>query len=157
MAQYQLIPTTPDDYKIAPYIPPFLLFWLSYLFIEAISLAVGIFIMTGTRDLLYKVMWTLVFCPLGMGGTMGGLINSFIVDHYYRNKVVHFTASLALLVLNTCNYLCYNLDRHFGWFGASDHPIWFHWRYPTLWVIGYMNGLLLFTDEGQAGLARMKL
>ncbi|BAE55602.1 unnamed protein product [Aspergillus oryzae RIB40] len=142
MAQYQLITTTPDDYKTAPYIRPFLLFWLSYLFIEAISLAAGIFSMTGTRDLLYKVMWTFVFCPLGMGGTMGDLINSFIVDHYYEKKAAHFTGILTL---------------HLGWFGASDHPIWFHWRYPALWVIGYMNGLLLFTDEEQARLARMKL
>ncbi|GMF69806.1 hypothetical protein BDV35DRAFT_376703 [Aspergillus flavus] len=157
MAQYQLITTTPDDYKTAPYIRPFLLFWLSYLFIEAISLAAGIFSMTGTRDLLYKVMWTFVFCPLGMGGTMGDLINSFIVDHYYEKKAAHFTGILTLLVPSTCQYLCYNLDRHLGWFGASDHPIWFHWRYPALWVIGYMNGLLLFTDEEQARLARMKL
>ncbi|CEL10560.1 hypothetical protein ASPCAL13677 [Aspergillus calidoustus] len=162
MAQYQPIITAPEDYKTAHkrriiYIRPFLLFWLSCLFIEIVFLAVGVFIMTGTRDLFQKVMWTIVFCPLGMGGTLGGLINTFIVDHHYGKKAAHFTAILTLLVLSTCNYLCYSLDRHFGWFGASEHPMWFHWRYPALWVIGYVNGLLLFTDKGQEMLARMKL
>ncbi|THC93457.1 hypothetical protein EYZ11_007076 [Aspergillus tanneri] len=102
-------------------------------------------------------MWTLVFCPLGMGGTMGGLINCFIVDHYYGNKAAHFTGVLLLLILSTYNYLCYSLDRHFGWFGAAEHPMWFHWRYPMIWAVGYSNGLLLFTDEGQGRLAKMGL
>jgi hypothetical protein len=26
-----------------------------------------------------------------MGGAMGGLINCFIVDHYYGKKAAHFT------------------------------------------------------------------
>jgi hypothetical protein len=54
------------------YIRPFLLFWLASLLAETVFLAVGIFVMTGTRDLVYKVLWTLVFCPLGMGGALHG-------------------------------------------------------------------------------------
>jgi len=160
--KYQVLITDEQDAKVAGkrravYLRPFLLFWLNSLFAEVIFLAVGVFIMTGTRDLVYKVLWTLVFCPLGMGGAMGGLINCFIVDHYYGKKAAHSTGILALLVLSSCNYLCYNLDRHFGWFGASEHPWWFHWRYPMIWAVGYFNGLLLFTDKGQERLARMRL
>ncbi|UDD62201.1 hypothetical protein AFCA_009529 [Aspergillus flavus] len=93
---YQVLITGEQDTKIAQkrrniYLRPFLLFWLNSLFAEIIFLAVGVFIMTGTRDLLYKVLWTLVFCPLGMGGAMGGLINCFIVDHYYGKRAAHFT------------------------------------------------------------------
>jgi hypothetical protein len=159
---FQPIITGVDDIKSAQkrrsiYLRPFLLFWLNSLIAEIIFLAVGVFIMTGTRDLFYKVMWTLVFCPLGMGGAMGGLINCFIVDHYYGKKAAHFTGILALLILSTCNYLCYNLDRHFGWFGAAEHPMWFHWRYPMIWAVGYWNGVLLFTDKGQEKLARLGL
>ncbi|GAD94769.1 hypothetical protein ANI_1_306114 [Paecilomyces variotii No. 5] len=159
---YHHIISTDEELKTARkrraiYIRPFFLFWFNSLFAEIIFLAVGVFIMTGTRDLFYKVMWTLVFCPLGMGGAMGGLINCFIVDHYYGKKAAHFTGILSLLILSTCNYLCYSLDRHFGWFGASDHPMWFHWRYPMIWGVGYVNGLLLFTDEGQERLTRMGL
>lgn len=113
--------------------------------------------MTGTRDLVYKVFWALVFCPLGMGGAMSGLVNCFIVDHYYGEKVAHFTSVLALLVLSACNYLCYNLDRHLRWFAVSEHLMWFHWRYPMIWAVGYGNGLLLFTKKGQERLARIGL
>lgn len=137
----------------AIYLPPFLLFWLNSLVAEVIFLAVGIFIMTGTRDILYKILWTLLFCPLGMGGAMGGIINYFIVDHYYGTRAVHFTALIGLFIFGNCNYLCYNLDHHFGWFGAAEHPIWFHWRYPMIYVVGYFNGKLMFTDDGQKLLA----
>ncbi|PYH94016.1 hypothetical protein BO71DRAFT_477103 [Aspergillus ellipticus CBS 707.79] len=159
---YQPIITSDEDIPAARklrtiYLRPFLLFWLNSLFAEIIFLAVSVFIMTGTRDLLYKVMWTLVFCPLGMGGAMGGLINCFIVDHYYGKKAAHFTGILSLLVLSACNYLCYNLDRRFGWFGANDHPMWFHWRYSMIWGVGYANGLFMFTDKGQERLARRGL
>ncbi|ETS75467.1 hypothetical protein PFICI_12411 [Pestalotiopsis fici W106-1] len=158
--QYQVIITGEPDKATAEkrrlvYLRPFILFYLNSLFAEVIFLAVGVFIMTGARDLIYKILWTLVFCPLGMGGAMGGIINVFIVDHYYGTKAVHFTSILSLLVLSSCNYLCYNLDKHFGWFGAADHPLWFHWRYPMIWAVGYFNGKLLFTDEGQKRLARM--
>lgn len=161
-SNYQVLITGEQDIKTAEkrrsvYLRPFLLFWLNSLFAEVIFLAVGVFIMTGTQDLFYKVMWTLVFCPLGMGGAMGGLINIFIVDHYYGKKAAHFTGILSLLLLSTCNYLCYSLDRHFGWFGAAEHPMWFHWRYPMIWAVGYYNGLLLFTDKGQERLASLGL
>ncbi|KAJ5987974.1 hypothetical protein N7481_003184 [Penicillium waksmanii] len=157
---FQVLHTEEADIKTAKkrrmiYLRPFLLFYGGSLIAEIVFLAVGVFIMTGTRDLLYKVLWTLVFCPLGMGGAMGGIINCFIVDQYYGKKAVHFTALLSLLILSSCNVLCYNLDRHFGWFGASDHPMWFHWRYPMIWAVGYQNGLLMFTDEGQRKLVRM--
>ncbi|KAJ5278683.1 hypothetical protein N7478_004055 [Penicillium angulare] len=106
---YQPIITGEADIKTAQkrrkiYIRPFLLFWLSSVFAEVIFLAVGVFIMTGTRDLFFKVMWTLVFCPLGMGGAMGGLINVFIVDHYYGKKAAQFTGILSLLILRADTY-----------------------------------------------------
>lgn len=113
---YQVLITGEQDTKIAQkrrniFLRPFLLFWLNSLFAEIIFLAVGVFIMTGTRDLLYKVLWTLVFCPLGMGGAMGGLINCFIVDHYYGKRAAHFTGILSLLILSSCNYLCSTMQK----------------------------------------------
>ncbi|KAL4998508.1 hypothetical protein BDV10DRAFT_185123 [Aspergillus recurvatus] len=95
--------------------------------------------------------------PHRMGGAMGGLINAFIVDHYYTAKATHFTGILALLVLSTCYYLCYNLDRQLGWIGAQEHPMWFHWRYQMTCAVGYWNGVLLLTYGGRERLARMGL
>lgn len=152
--QYQVVITSNDEKqhalsRRAAYIRAFLLFWLNSMIAEVIFLAVGIFVFTGTKDLLYKILWTLLFCPLGMGGAMGSIVNYFIVDYYYGSKAIHFTALISLLVFGSCNYLCFNLDHHFGWFGAAEHPLWFHWRYPMIYGVGWVNGRLLFTDDGQ--------
>jgi hypothetical protein len=137
------------DHARAVYLRPFVLFWLNSLVAETIFLLVGVFIMTGTDDLFHKVLWTLLFCPLGMGGAMGGLIAYFIVDQYQGHRAAHFTAWIGMFVFGSCNYLCYNLDRHFGWFGATEHPWWFHWRYPMIYLVGWTNGKLMFTERGQ--------
>ena len=39
-----------------------------------------------------------------MGGTMGGIVDYFFVDHYYGNKAIRFTALITLLVLGSCNF-----------------------------------------------------
>ncbi|ABN68190.1 predicted protein [Scheffersomyces stipitis CBS 6054] len=148
-----------DDEKLqnekrrAIYIRPFLLFYVNSLIAEVVFLLVAIFIMSGTDDIINKVLWTLVFCPLGMGGAMGGIVNVFIVDKYYGSKAIYLTTVISVLVLGGCNILCYNLDLVFHFFGASDHPLWFHWRYPMIAFVGYSSGKLLFTDEGQKQLA----
>lgn len=86
---------------------------------------------------------------------MGGIVSYFIVDKYYGNKAIHFTALISILVFGSCNYLCFSLDHHFGWFGAATHPLWFHWRYTMIYGVGWVNGKLLFTDDGQKKLVRM--
>ncbi|RTE70308.1 hypothetical protein BHE90_015294 [Fusarium euwallaceae] len=158
LPQYQVVITDDSSKEQAAkrravYIRPFFIFWLTSFVAELFLLGIGVFVMSGFDDLIYKVLWTLVFCPLGMGGAMGGIVNCFIVDHYYGKKACHFTALITVLVLGSCNYLCYNLDHYFGWFGSSGNPMYFHLRYPIIWVIGYYDAKLLFTDEGQAKLA----
>jgi hypothetical protein len=102
-ATYQIAITSEDEKARASkrrmiYLRPFILFYVNSLFAEIVFLSVGVFIMSGTEDLLYKMIWTLVFCPLGMGGAMGGIVNYFIVDYYYGKKAAHFTALLCLLI-----------------------------------------------------------
>lgn len=156
--QYQVVITSDENKEAAAkrralYVRPFVLFWLNSFIAEVVFLAVGVFIFSGTKDIIYKMLWTLFFCPLGMGGAMGGIVAYFIVDHYYGTKAVQFTTLISLLVFGSCNYLCWNLDHHFGWFGAEAHPLWFHWRYPMILAVGWYNGKLMFTDEGQKTLA----
>jgi len=117
-------------------------------------LLISIVVFSGFRDMFPRLMWTVLFCPLGMGGAMGGLVNAFIVDKHYGSKAVHFCAILSLLVLGACNDLCYNLDRVFGWFGSRDHFWWWQGRYPFIYGVGYLTGKLLFTDKGQETLSR---
>ena len=160
--KFQTIITGEDDVHIARkrravYLRPFILFYFNSLLAEIFFFTVAVLVMSGTKDLIYKIIWTLVVCPLGMGAAMGSLINVFVVDHHYGSKAVHFTAILTFLVLSACNYLCYSLDYHFGYFGAEKHPMWFHLRYPILYFVGYTNGKFLFTDEGQEKLSRWGL
>jgi hypothetical protein len=116
-------------------------------------LLVSIVAFSGFRGILYKSLWTLFFCPLGMGGAMGGLVNCFITDKYYGSQAVTFVALLSLLVLGSCNDLCYKLDHYFEYFGSVQHLWWFHFRYPFILLGGVSNGRLLFTDDGQRKLA----
>lgn len=155
---YQILITSDEDKAHAAkrrtlYLRPFLLFWLNSFIFEVTILIFSIFAFSGFRDMFPRLMWTIVFCPLGMGGAMGGLINAFFVDVLYGDKAVQFCAILSVLVLGSCNLLCYNLDLVFGWFGAADHFWWWHWRYLLIYVVGYGNGKLLFTDKGQEKLA----
>ncbi|KAM5347367.1 hypothetical protein ACJ41O_010372 [Fusarium nematophilum] len=156
--QYQVLITSDEakpqaEKRRALYIRPFFLFWLSSFIFEATMLIISIVVFSGFRDMFPRFMWTIFFCPLGMGGAMGSLINAFIVDKHYGSRAAHFCAIMSLLVLGACNDLCYNLDLVFGWFGSHDHYWWWHGRYPFIYVVGYMNGKLLFTDGGQERLA----
>ncbi|KAF0328594.1 hypothetical protein GQ607_004006 [Colletotrichum asianum] len=154
----QPIITSPEEKPAASkrraiYLRPFLLFYINSFIFEVAMLIVSIVFFSGWRDMLPNFMWTIVFCPLGMGGAMGGLINAFIVDRIYGARAVHLAAIMSVLVLGACNDLCYNLDLVFGWFGARDHFWWWHWRYLGIWFVGYTNGKLMFTDQGQETLA----
>lgn len=137
------------------YIRPFVLFWLSSLIAELFFLTVAVLCFSGFRDMIHKVIWTLVLCPLGMGGALGGLTDYFLVDYYNGKRAAQFTAILSLLVLGSCNYLCFSLDHYFGYFGATTHPLWFHLRYPVIYYSGYSSGKLLFTEEGQKKLEKL--
>ncbi|POR36965.1 Uncharacterized protein TPAR_02835 [Tolypocladium paradoxum] len=59
------------------YLRPFLLFWLHSFIFEVTALTVSIFVFSGFRDMFPRFMYTIFFCPLGMGGAMGSLINAF--------------------------------------------------------------------------------
>ena len=156
---YQVLITTEEDKIHAEkrrtlYLRPFLLFWINSFIFEVTMLIVSIFAFSGLRDMFPKLMWTIFFCPLGMAGAMGGLINAFCVDRLYGTRAVQFCAILSVLVLGACNMLCYNLDLVFGFFGAADHFWWWQCRYPLIYINGYINGKLFFTGKGQETLAK---
>jgi hypothetical protein len=160
LPKYQVIVTSSDqDEEIARkrrqiYLRPFILFYVSSLLAEVVFLIVAVIFFSGWRDMGNKMLWTLVFCPLGMGGAMGSLTSFFLVDQIYGQRAVWFTAILSLLVLGSCNHLCFLLDHYFNYFGSTTHPLWFHLRYPGIFISGWSTGKLLFTDDGQKKLVR---
>lgn len=163
LPKYQIIVTDGDVHESEArkrrqlYIRPFVLFWTTSFAAEVLFLTVAVIFFSGWRDIGYKMIWTLIICPLGMGGTMACLTTFFLVDHYYGRKAVWFTTILALLVFGSCNYLCFALDHYFEYFGSTSHPLWFHLRYPAVILSGWSSGTMLFTDDGQKKLVRLGL
>ena len=108
-------------------------------------------------NILYKVLWTLVFCGIGMGATLGAGINLCIVGRYEGTKAVLLTVLLSFLIMGVaCDLLCLNLDLHFNYFGAQTNPLLF----STGGVLGSLIGGagiggLLFSEKGRSILERI--
>ncbi|KAI8078883.1 uncharacterized protein BX664DRAFT_369286 [Halteromyces radiatus] len=137
------------------YLRPFLLYTFNSYLAELLFLVVAIVFFSGLEEIWKKLAWTMILCPIGMGGTMGSLTIFFLTDRYYGREAVIFSTILHFLVMGTCNFLCWNLDRHLGqWFGSASHPLWFHLRYPFIFLLGIPAAQKLFTDEGQKELAK---
>ncbi|CAF4242554.1 unnamed protein product, partial [Adineta steineri] len=56
------------------YLRPMKLFIGSSIGAELIFLFISICFFSGFKDIFYKILWTLFFCGIGMGSTMGTLI-----------------------------------------------------------------------------------
>lgn len=137
------------------YLRPFLLYTLMSGAIELVLLIISIFCFSGLHDIHIKFIWTMIFCTIGMGSSMGSLTNYFITDRYSGSTAVWMSAFLSSAVLSACNFLCFILANHFDYFGAIDHPWYFHLRYPLIFLGGYENGKLLYTEAGFKKLTRL--
>ncbi len=101
-------------------------------------------------NLLYKFLWTVVFCGIGMGATVGAFVNLFIIDKYIGIKAITLTILLTLTTLGIiCNRLCFQLDLHFHYFGAETNPMLFAiGSIAGSIVAGLVISLLLFSEKG---------
>jgi len=140
------------------YLRPMKLFIVSSIAGEFLFLLISIGFFSGFKDILYKIIWTLFFCGIGMGSTMGTLINIFITDRYFNSKAIFGSMILGLIVFGTCNILCFRLDHHFDYYGAITHPIFFLSKGFLAGILGSLiNGYLLFNANGQKLLIKMGL
>ncbi len=110
-------------------------------------------------SLIYKIIWTLGFCGLGMGFTLGAAIDLFLVNRIPDSKAIWATAAISTVGLGiACNWLCTNLDRHFGYFGGAENlalhilPSFF-----AAAVGGWLIGWLLFSVRGKSVLESVGL
>jgi len=108
-------------------------------------------------SLVYKVLWTLGFCGLGMGFSVGAILDLFVVDRMRPAAAIAATAVTSTLTLGVaCNALCMVLDRHYRYFGGADDP-YLHFL-PSFFasiVGGILVGWLLFTPRGVSWLNRI--
>lgn len=109
--------------------------------------------------LLNKVVWTLVFCGVGMGATLGTFIDLTIVGRWQSWKAIGATMLLSTAILGiACDMLCLALDRQFGYFGGAEASALF----VSVGVFlaapgGILLGWLLFTERGRRLLDRLGL
>jgi len=104
-----------------------------------------------------KLLWTLAFCGLGMGGAWGSLIVLVVVDRLEGWTAVAATTGLAVALLGVgCDALCLTLDRQFGYFGAGEHGLAFVGVSLVLSLLGgLLLGWLCFRPGGRRWLDRI--
>ena len=108
-------------------------------------------------NMIYKILWTLGFCGIGMGATLGTSINLFIIGRYSGLKAILLTTLLAFLIMGVaCDLLCLNLDLYFNYFGAQTNPLLFSagGMLGSL-IAGAGIGGLLFSKTGQSIMERL--
>ena len=99
---------------------------------------------------LHKLLWTLLFCGVGMGSAIGAVVAIFIVGRLRGAAAIAATtvASVALLGV-ACNLLCLALDEHFHYFGGESHGEMFIWNGIVMAALGgLLVGWLCFTERG---------
>jgi len=108
---------------------------------------------------LKKLLWTVVFCGIGMGATTGTFISLFIVDRWQGWRAIVATSVLATIILGVvCDTLCLSLDRQFLYFGGAEDSVLFLGNGILMSAVGgLIVGNLLFTDRGQHLLDRLGL
>jgi hypothetical protein len=107
--------------------------------------------------LLYKLLWTFVFCGIGMGATIGAFLDLFVVGRLSGGKaILASTAFTAVAIGGVCNLLCLSLDRRFHYFGGDADPALFFTNGLVLATLGgAVIGWLLFTVRGNRLLERI--
>ena len=110
-------------------------------------------------NLFYKVLWTIGFCGIGMGATLGAGINLFVMGRYAGPKAILLTILLSFLIMGVaCDLLCLNLDLHFNYFGAQASPLLFSAGGVLGSILaGAGIGGLLFSETGRSILERIGL
>lgn len=93
---------------------------------EAVIFVVWGLILYPEGSIINKLLWTVVFCGLGMGSAVGALVALLVVDRLSGLPALIATTVQSVVILGVgCNLLCLNLDRHFLYFGGTENHLLF--------------------------------
>lgn len=101
-------------------------------------------------NLLTQLLWTVVFCGIGMGSVYGAALTLSGVDRLDPVRALAASTVLSVAILGVaCDGLCYRLAHHFGVFGARGHGTAFLACGVLLSIAnGIAVGFLCFTPRG---------
>lgn len=144
--------TTPAKAPLTGYVRPLKLSLLFSILGEAVILVIWGFYLFPEGNWFNKIMWTLVYCGMGMGGAFGAVVVLGLLGRVDGLRAVVLTAALSTVMLGLfCNYLCLRLDMTFGYFGAQGAGVLFMVNGIAMSAIGgALLGWLVFTERGRA-------
>lgn len=104
-----------------------------------------------------KLLWTVLFCGVGMGSAVGATVSLLVVDRLEGWKAVAATTAASVLMLGVaCDLLCLQLDRHFLYFGGTeDMGLFLGGGLAMSTVGGVIVGWACFLPSGRAAYARL--
>ncbi|MBT8247944.1 MAG: hypothetical protein KJN73_09000 [Acidimicrobiia bacterium] len=121
----------------------------------------GIFLVWGVwlfpeGDLLSKFAW-IATCSLGMGLTVGGLVDLTVVERLRGRAAMGATIGLTALVIGVgCNYLCWSLDHQYNWWGGATAPgLFLGAGLVGSLILGWLYAYFLFSRQGPKMLGRV--
>lgn len=108
-------------------------------------------------SVLNKLLWTVLFCGVGMGSAVGAAVSLLVVDRLEGWKAVAATTVLSVLLLGVaCDLLCLQLDRHFLYFGGAEDMWFFLGNGLAMAAVGGLAvGWACFVPAGQEAYARL--
>lgn len=74
-------------------------------------------------DILQKFLWSIVFCGVGMGATVGVVVSWWVEGKFWGKPAIVACGLISFVILGLfCNFLCSQFDMHFNYFGSALTP-----------------------------------
>ncbi|MEV0338536.1 hypothetical protein AB0H49_05875 [Nocardia sp. NPDC050713] len=128
---------------------------------ELLFLIIGLILFPDNGPLVWRLVWTLGLCGIGMGAAVGGI--TYLIGHRFRpgtRAAYLVTALSAAAAYSVCQTLCWSLDHNVGlnYWGSIDMPELFLIKGYTAAILGGVTGsFLLNSDLGTRLLDRARM
>ncbi|MGW6421303.1 hypothetical protein ACWF82_01370 [Nocardia sp. NPDC055053] len=128
---------------------------------EFLFLVLGLIMFPHNGPLVWRLVWTLGLCGIGMGAAVGGI--AYLVGSRFRPRsraALIVTAISAAASYSVCQTLCWGLDHNVGlnYWGSVDMPALFLIKgYSAAIAGGVLGAYLLHTQTGSRMLDRLRM
>ncbi|NHB93389.1 hypothetical protein [Photorhabdus cinerea] len=124
-------------------------------------LLMGFILFPANGPLVWRLVWALGLCGIGMGAAVGGLtyLVSFRLTPGSTSAYIMTAVSSALL-FSVCQTLCWGLDHNVGlnYWGSIEMPLLFLIKgYTAALLAGILGSYLLNSAKGARFLAYLKV
>lgn len=127
---------------------------------ELLFLIIGLVLFPDNGPLLWRLVWTLGLCGIGMGAAVGGIV--YLTGHRFTrgSRAARVTTAITAAVgYSVCQTLCWGLDHNVGlnYWGSLDLPELFLIKgYTAATLGGVVGSFLLNSPTGERLLQRLR-